>query len=249
MKKNLAIVLAAVLVLSVASAVFAAAPTAPKTDSDPSLTATITMVPEYVSEELLTLRFELECPADPESGKIVLNYDTEFLSSPVAAAPEGSNMILVGNPNVPGVLELAFASTTPFEDGELFTVSFVPTEACIAGATMAFEIDVEDSEMVDSDNTTLLFISVAPVSYTIPGASTPEPTPEPTPTPGPGTEYETGDVNMDGLVNTGDAALTLRFAVGLLTLTDEQLVLANMNGDDAVNTGDAAAILRFAVGL
>lgn len=247
MKKNLAIVLAAVLVLSVASAVFAAAPAAPKTDSDPSLTATITMVPEYVSEELLTLRFELECPAEPESGKFVLNYDTEFLSSPEAVAPAGSNMILVGNPNVPGVLELAFAATNPFEDGELFTVNFVPTASCVGGATMTFTINVENSEMVDSDNTTLLFISVDPVTYTVPEESTP--TPEPTPEPTPGIDYETGDVNMDDLVNTGDAALTLRYAVGLVTLTEEQMALANMNGDDRVDTGDAAAILRFAVGL
>lgn len=61
--------------------------------------------------------------------------------------------------------------------------------------------------------------------------------------------YDIGDVNMDNVVNTGDAALVLRYAVELATLSDEQLTLADYNADGKVDTGDAAGILRFAVGL
>lgn len=64
-----------------------------------------------------------------------------------------------------------------------------------------------------------------------------------------GSNYELGDVNMDGLVNTGDASMVLRYAVGLDTMSDEQLALADFNGDELVNTGDASGILRVAVGL
>ncbi len=78
--------------------------------------------------------------------------------------------------------------------------------------------------------------------------TTEPPTTEP-PTTEPPTGYDTGDVNMDGNVNTGDAALVLRYAVSLETLTDEQLILSDFNADYRVDTGDAAAILRFAVGL
>ena len=62
-------------------------------------------------------------------------------------------------------------------------------------------------------------------------------------------EFELGDVNMDGNVDTGDASMVLRYAVSILTLTDEQLELADYNGDGDVNTGDASGILRYAVGV
>lgn len=78
--------------------------------------------------------------------------------------------------------------------------------------------------------------------------TTEPPTTEP-PTTEPPAEYDSGDVNMDEVVNTGDAALVLRYAVDLATLTDEQLELADYNVDGKVDTGDAAGILRFAVGL
>ncbi len=64
-----------------------------------------------------------------------------------------------------------------------------------------------------------------------------------------GSDYALGDVNMDGLVNTGDASMVLRYAVGLDTMSDAQLALADFNGDELVNTGDASGILRVAVGL
>ncbi len=78
--------------------------------------------------------------------------------------------------------------------------------------------------------------------------TTEPPTTEP-PTTEPPIEYELGDVNMDTLVNTGDAALVLRYAVELAELTPEQLALADINLDDLVNTGDAAGILGYAIGI
>lgn len=61
----------------------------------------------------------------------------------------------------------------------------------------------------------------------------------------PPVEYDQGDVNMDGNVNTGDAAAILKYVLDLLPLSPEQLELAEMNNDSVVNTGDAAALLGF----
>ncbi|MBQ9950391.1 MAG: Ig-like domain-containing protein [Clostridia bacterium] len=62
-------------------------------------------------------------------------------------------------------------------------------------------------------------------------------------------EYILGDVNGDGVVNTGDAVMILRHVAELIELTPEQLLPADANKDDVVNTGDAVAILRFAAGI
>lgn len=70
----------------------------------------------------------------------------------------------------------------------------------------------------------------------------------PTPTP-PATEYELGDINMDNKVDTGDAAMVLRYSVDLVEFDEYQLILADYNADNKVDTGDAAGILRAAVGL
>ena len=62
-------------------------------------------------------------------------------------------------------------------------------------------------------------------------------------------QYKTGDVNMDGSVNAGDAVLVLRYSVSLTELTDEQKIFADCNNDSLINAGDAVYILRYAVGL
>jgi hypothetical protein len=58
-----------------------------------------------------------------------------------------------------------------------------------------------------------------------------------------------GDSNMDGSVTSADAALILRHVIGLETLADTALQLADVNGDGKITAADAAMILRFVVGL
>ena len=55
-----------------------------------------------------------------------------------------------------------------------------------------------------------------------------------------------GDINDDGAVNSNDALIVLKFAVGSLTEIDENV--ADMDGDGLVNSNDALAILRTSVG-
>jgi len=61
--------------------------------------------------------------------------------------------------------------------------------------------------------------------------------------------YELGDVDRNGSVSAADAALILRYLVGLATLDDDQLILADANLDKKVTAADAAAILRALVKL
>lgn len=60
--------------------------------------------------------------------------------------------------------------------------------------------------------------------------------------------YTLGDVNGDGIINSADAILVLRYAVELGDLTDTQKLAANVNKDAVINSADAILILRYAVG-
>lgn len=54
-----------------------------------------------------------------------------------------------------------------------------------------------------------------------------------------------GDVNGDGYIDSADAMLCLRSAVGLTELTAEQKSAADVNKDGFVDAGDAIRILRY----
>ena len=72
---------------------------------------------------------------------------------------------------------------------------------------------------------------------------------QPTVTDDPYGGYALGDVNGDGKINTLDAMLTLRTAVGVVDLDASQKVRADIDGNNKINTMDAMLILRRAVGL
>lgn len=54
-----------------------------------------------------------------------------------------------------------------------------------------------------------------------------------------------GDLNGDGYIDAADALMCLRFAVGLIELTDTQLRSGDLNNDGEVDAGDAIKILRY----
>ncbi len=58
-----------------------------------------------------------------------------------------------------------------------------------------------------------------------------------------------GDVDASGKIDATDARITLRAAVSLEKLTDEQMKLADVDFNGTVNATDARLILRAAVGL
>lgn len=64
---------------------------------------------------------------------------------------------------------------------------------------------------------------------------------------GPYTVCLIGDTNADSKINSADALLILRHAVGLTTLSGKLLISADWNGDGKVNSSDALEVLKFAV--
>ena len=62
-------------------------------------------------------------------------------------------------------------------------------------------------------------------------------------------EYTPGDVDNSGTVDVADALLALRYAMGLITLSDNAFSAADVNGSGNVDVADAVTILRYAMGL
>lgn len=58
-----------------------------------------------------------------------------------------------------------------------------------------------------------------------------------------------GDIDLSGSVNAADAILALRCAIGLISLTDEQLERGDIDGSGSMGVSDAVAILRIAMGI
>ena len=63
------------------------------------------------------------------------------------------------------------------------------------------------------------------------------------------TAYDTGDVNGDGVITSGDALLAIRQALGLIELTPVEFTAADYNADGLITSFDALGILRVAMQL
>lgn len=61
-------------------------------------------------------------------------------------------------------------------------------------------------------------------------------------------DYTIGDVNGDGNVNTFDALLVMRYALGLVELKGSKLKAADFNGDGTVSSYDALVLMRHVLG-
>ena len=59
--------------------------------------------------------------------------------------------------------------------------------------------------------------------------------------------FAAGDVNMDGIVNTRDAALIKQYVVKMKTLDAAQIVYADVNGDGTVSAKDAMRVQQYVV--
>ena len=60
-------------------------------------------------------------------------------------------------------------------------------------------------------------------------------------------EFEKGDINHDGVLDSDDALLILRSSIGTRLLSQDQLELADFNNDGVVDSCDALMILRQSV--
>ena len=62
-------------------------------------------------------------------------------------------------------------------------------------------------------------------------------------------EYEKGDIDNSGKVDLTDALLSLKAALGIIELDDEQAAAADVNGDNSVDLTDTVMILKIALGI
>ena len=58
-----------------------------------------------------------------------------------------------------------------------------------------------------------------------------------------------GDVDGNELIQAFDASMTLQDAVGLISFTPEQTIIADVDGNELIQAFDASLILQYAVGL
>ena len=61
--------------------------------------------------------------------------------------------------------------------------------------------------------------------------------------------YQPGDVDMDGQITLRDSILVTRYALGLIDLSAEQQLIADVNGSGSVDSADAIMIARWALDL
>lgn len=62
-------------------------------------------------------------------------------------------------------------------------------------------------------------------------------------------ELPTGDLSGDGVINTADAVIVLKYSAEITQLADNQLAAGDTNHDGKVTTADAVMILRYAAGM
>ncbi|MBR6408456.1 MAG: dockerin type I repeat-containing protein [Clostridia bacterium] len=65
----------------------------------------------------------------------------------------------------------------------------------------------------------------------------------------PSYSYKLGDVDKNGAVNTADALMALKMAVGIIKPTNEQKNITDVDKDGKITTADALKILKYAVGI
>lgn len=95
---------------------------------------------------------------------------------------------------------------------------------------------------INVDGTLIGYISVTVVAPLSGGVA---PTPDEPPTP----QILLGDANGDGVVNSSDAVLIMRHALGIVQLSGNALLAADFNQDGTVNASDALGVLRYAMGI
>ena len=134
--------------------------------------------------------------------------------------------------------QLTLAGDAQFDEGmQVATMYYDGNGYFIFGYTVATEPELYRHHNSPDFNAAALVFSLTTNGSFEDGGITPPP------------ETKLGDVNLDDLVNTGDAVLVLRHVAELITLNGQAALNADVNQDGNINTGDAVKILRHVAGL
>ena len=120
----------------------------------------------------------------------------------------------------------------PACEGELFTLTFRVSGNASQGSVIPITIEVRQLSYDSVDGT------VTAIPYeTTDGSVTIK------------VHYLKGDVNNDGVVDSVDALMALRCALGIIDLDGPAFEAADVNGDGMIRSDDALMILRYALGI
>ena len=187
----------------------------------------------------------IECTIPTEQEPVIIDtvYVNGFEVPPVEGENPFDHLNLVIPDGEPYTLDMSawynedsfFLQTDAFEAGGHYSVAFqlIPNEGCAFAEEVTIILDggeVGVSEFVYCYADHLLV-------YTIPYECEAAP------------HGIIGDVDLNGVVEVNDAILTLRYAMGLIDLTEEQLAQADVDGDGDYDLVDATLILRYAMDL
>lgn len=118
-------------------------------------------------------------------------------------------------------------SSADLEDGVILTLKFQVAENVKDGTELNVSVTAPEGEIYDND------VNVVDVATTNGKVTV--------------TDYTPGDVNDDGLINTGDIILLRRFIVGGSSTVINKSA-ANVNGDYKITTADLIYIRRYIAG-
>ncbi len=187
----------------------------------------------------------IECTIPTEQEPVIIDtvYVNGFEVPPVEGENPFDHLNLVIPDGEPYTLDMSawynedsfFLQTDAFEAGGHYSVAFqlIPNEGYAFAEEVTIILDGGDvgvSEYVYCYADHLLV-------YTIPYECVPA------------TSAILGDVDLDGDVDVNDAILAMRYAMGLMDLTEEQLAQADVDGDGDYDLVDATLILRYAMDL
>lgn len=151
--------------------------------------------------------------------------------------PEGAavNSFLVAHDDGAGTVQLVYvnAALMPKNASEtLFTVNFTVKADATLGSTGSFTVSSEGAYSTAAQLVTGTGVTDKTFTVTVQEST-----------------GLLGDVNGDGEIDSRDATLILRYAVGLTEFSNDQFLLADVTKDGEVDSRDATMILRYAVGL
>lgn len=156
------------------------------------------------------------------SGIFTVTYDPTVVS--YTGATEGT-LLSDGsyeiNATVPGQIAVSFAMPTPIElAGVIMTLEF---DCEVINGIAEFSLGID--ELIGEDTITHLEQNATAEGTTI--------------------EIEPlfGDINFDGVFNTGDVTALLRYCVEIYDASDINIDISDVNADNVINSGDAAYLI------
>lgn len=141
----------------------------------------------------------------------------------------------------------AMAVSNTETEGEIGVMIIIPDQA-ITSSGVLFTMSFEVSDSVEMDSFIPVTLSVNEF-YVLSGTQERESIPFAVINGGIEIGGLNGDVDGNGRLDSFDALLILRHALGLFTLSPERLVYADANSDGVIDSFDALIVLRKALGL